>query len=277
MKTLIPLLAVCSLLITAGSCQKDEPAPAPPDETGLVHVHFFHLVNEAPLELDTMKYIPDGGVQFKVTDLQYFISRITLYRHGGEPVVLSDGDSIRYIDLRLAETLDWPAAGTIAAGDYDSVAFNFGLDDKQNRSNRFPDPPERDMFWPEVLGGGYHHMKLNSVWKNCCTNIQSPFMMHLGTGQIYSSVTPDPDSIIGFVPNWFHVCLPASSFTMATGDTLTIGIVMNIDHWFNGPPNPLDLDTLPQGIMQNQALMQQVKENGEGAFTIDFPIILYPH
>jgi hypothetical protein len=269
MKTLVAMFLASFLLVIAVSCKKDEPAPVPPGETGLVSVRFEHHVDSVPLELDTLKYVTDGGIQYKVTDLQYFISRITLYKHGGEPVVLSDGDSIRYIDLRLPETRQWQAAGTIEAGDYDSVAFTFGLDDMQNISNRFPDPPERDMFWPEVLGGGYHHMKLNSVWKNCCTNIQSPFMMHLGTGQIYSSVTPDPDSIIGFVPNWFHVCIPASSFTVDAADTLTIGIVMNIDHWFNGPPNLLDLSTLPQGIMQNQELMSRIRENGMGAFTFE--------
>jgi hypothetical protein len=42
---------------------------------------------------------------------------------------------------------------------------------------------------------------------------------------------------------------------------------MHLDRWFNGPPNPLNLASLPQGIMQNQPLMHQVCQNGRGAFS----------
>jgi hypothetical protein len=183
-------------------------------------------------------------------------------------VVLSGGDSIRYIDQRIPETHEWIPAGTIPAGNYDSVAFTFGLDAQQNISHRFPNPPERDMFWPEVLGGGYHHMKLNSVHKNCCTNLDTPFMMHIGTGQIYSSQTPNTDSIIGFVQNAFRVSLPGSSFTLENDSLLVLSIVMNIDRWFNGPPNMLDLNTMPQGIMQDQERMNMVCENGRNVFSV---------
>jgi hypothetical protein len=251
------------------SCEHTEtPSPVPPAQTGIVGIRFIHVVDAVPLELDTLKYITNGGINYKIADLQYFISGITLYIHGGGSLVLSDGDSIRYVDARMPETQSWLPAATIPAVQYDSVAFTFGLDDNQNISNRFPNPPERDMFWPEVLGGGYHHMKLNSVWKNSNTNIESPFMMHLGTGQIYSSPQPDPDSITGFVPNWFHVSLPGSGFSLQADSTLVLGIVMRIDRFFNGPPNLLDLYVLPQGIMQDQELMGKVRENGKGAFTM---------
>ena len=55
------------------------------------------------------------------------------------------------------------------------------------------------MFWPEMLGGGYHYMKMNMIWSD--TSALNPFNMHLGIGQIYSSLEPNVDSITGFVPN----------------------------------------------------------------------------
>jgi hypothetical protein len=258
-----------SLLAIFWSCTKETPLPPnPPNNTGAIGFRFIHLVDSVPLELDTFNYITKGGVLYKITDLQYFISGITLYMHDSGSVVLSDGDSIRYIDHRIPETQSWIPAGDIPAVEYDSIGFTFGLNEQQNISNRFPNPPERDMFWPEILGGGYHIMKLNSVWKSCCTNLEYPFAMHVGTGQIYSSPTPNTDSIIGYVQNAFRVVIAGSSFTVTRDSTLVLGIIMNIDHWFNGPPNLLDLNIMPQGIMQDQENMAKVRDNGKGAFTV---------
>ncbi len=260
------LLTMALAVAMLASCRKDDPVP--PSGAAAVGIRFVHLVDSVPLALDTFSYTTRGGVLFKITDLQYFISGLTLYPAGGNPDILTDGDSIHYVDLRIPGTWLWHPAGSIPTGAFDSVAFTFGLAQWQNISNRFPNPPERDMFWPELLGGGYHHMKLNTVWKSCCTNLDSPFMMHLGTGQIYSSPTPNPDSITGFVQNAFRVVLPASSFTAAPGDTVILDIVMNIDHWFNGPPNMLDLNVMPQGIMQSQEWMGKICDNGKSAFSL---------
>jgi hypothetical protein len=260
---------LCGLIVLSSCEHTPPPEPEPPSDKGTIGIRFLHMNGSAPLELDTMIYATDGDIVYKITDLQYFISGITLYIHGGGSLVLSDGDSIRYVDARMPETQTWLPAEAIPAVQYDSVAFIFGLDDRQNISNRFPNPPERDMFWPEVLGGGYHHMKLNSVWKNDSSNLDVPFMMHLGTGQIYSSPQPNPDSIIGFVPNWFRVSLPGSGFTMKADSTLVLEIKMHVDRWFNGPPNLLDLYALPEGIMQDEEAMGKVRDNGRGAFTIN--------
>lgn len=258
------LLPALLLMFACEKNGKDDPDAG----SGVVSIRFVNRVTSQPLVLDTLQYVTQSGQSYKITDLQYFISKITLYRHDGGVVILSDGDSIRYVDARLPETQAWDSAAVIEAGEYDSVAFIFGLDESQNISYRFPNPPERDMFWPEVLGGGYHHMKLNSMWKSCCTNLESPFMMHLGTGQIYSGQTHSTDSIIGFVPNWFRVSLPASSFTLQRDSVITLRLMMNIEYWFNGPPNILDLSSLPQGIMQNQELMAKVRDNGKNAFSM---------
>lgn len=254
----------CLILVPFLFTSCKEETPVPPD--GRVVMHFNHVIYGSPLELDTMKYASQAGVPFKVTDLQYFVSKVTLYRNGGESQVLADSDSIQYVDARIPGTFLWMTEGNVPSGPVDSVAFTFGLDDQQNISNRFPNPPERDMFWPEMIGGGYHHMKLNSVRR--ITDGDTPFMMHLGTGQIYSSPSPNPDSIISFVPNWFRVVLPASACVVPEGDTLVLVLTMHMDHWFNGPPNLLDLNTVPPGIMQNQPMMEMIRENGRGAFTM---------
>jgi hypothetical protein len=254
------------LFLTACSSD-DDPPFIPPETGGAITIRFHHNVDSLPLMLDTLRYINNAGNLYKITDLQYFISDVTLYLHGGGSAEVAANDGIHYVDLRYGETMQWYPSDVIPFGEYDSVSFIFGINATKNLSNRFPDPPERDMFWPEMLGGGYHYMKLNVMWKDCCTNEINPFNMHLGIGQTYSSIIPDVDSITGFVQNYFRVSLPASSFTMNTGSTI-FDITMNISKWFNGPPNLMNLAVLPAGIMQDQENMHKVCQNGATVFSI---------
>ena len=130
----------------------------------------------------------------------------------------------------------------------------------------FVNPPEKDMFWPEYLGGGYHSMKLYGKWIPAGQTIQtSPFDFHLGRGQIYYSY---PDSITGFIDNDFTVSLPASAFDVSAGETLTVGITMHIENWFKNP-HVYDHDVYGGYIMQNQEAMQKVRENGHDVFSFN--------
>jgi hypothetical protein len=124
------------------------------------------------------------------------------------------------------------------------------------------------MFWPDVLGGGYHYLKLNGKWLNDGMTKNIPFEFHLGIGQNYSGDTIDINDITGFVHNNFRLTLPGSSFQMAAGDTVHLAVSMNIDQWFTDPYT-IDLLTFPFNIMQCQECMRMGCENGkEGVFSV---------
>ena len=260
-------IGLTGLIFSINSCSKDEARIAyllnPANQ-----VVFHHAIGDDALVLDSMIYINAAGEHYEITDLQYFISRITLYTSDGKTCLIRDDQGIHYSDARIPSTLLWDIATEIPEGIYDSVAFTFGLDEQDNISNRFPDPPERDMFWPEILGGGYHHMKLNTKWRNDTMNEALPFMMHLGTGQIYAGEQHDPDSIIGYIPNAFRVVCVFPSFEVSKETGVQLSVTMHIDRWYNGPPVQFSLADLPQGIMQDQDAMQRVCMNGRRLFSV---------
>jgi hypothetical protein len=258
MKHLI-CLAAC-LLVIAGCKKSDDP-----NDNGKIQIVFSHRVNGNPLVLDTLIYQTATLHNYKVTDLQYFISDITLYHDGGKQVTLSQDEGIHYVDARIPSTLAWSPDDEIAPGTYDSLSFTFGIDAVKNVSNRFPNPPERDMAWPDILGGGYHYMKMNLMYKNAPAATTQPFMFHLGIGQIYSSAVPNPDSITGYVQNYFPVTLK-NSFTIAEGAIRTIQCTMLVDRWFDGTET-FDFTDYPGGIMQYQEGMHRACLNGRNAFT----------
>jgi hypothetical protein len=262
LKRPLPATWICCLLLLAACHKEENPAN---DESAGVGFVFRHVVGASALAPDTLAYVNCAGNRYKVTDLQYFISGITLTGNGKKIEVATDG-GIHYVDLRIPATQSWAPSGVIPTGKYDSVSFIFGIDSANNYSNRFPNPPERDMAWPDILGGGYHYMKLNMMWKNDTMVNPMPFMFHLGIGQIYSGITPDPDSIVSFVQNWFRVTLPASVL-VEPGSKKEIVLVMDLSQWFCSS-EVFDFAQYPMMIMQNQEGMAKACRNGRQAFRI---------
>jgi len=271
-KTFISILLVTALFMS--SCRKNEINLVPlTHPAGKVILVFEHFADGKPLLFDTLLYSTSLGNRYRVSDLQYFLSDIVFHSSGGTNYTITDNDSIHYIDAREKPTLEWDIKNPeLPAGNYDSVSFTFGLNEKANRSNRFPNPPERDMFWPDILGGGYHYMKMNLEWKNDTLQEPLPFMFHLGIGQIYSGTTHDPDSITGFVQNYFTVTLPGSGLPVKEGVTCIVTIQMNIERWFDGE-NAFDFSAYPMGIMQDQDGMHKACLNGRKVFTCRVDIV----
>jgi hypothetical protein len=255
----VAVIVLCLLLCAA--CRKS----AETTGTGKMHFGFSHQVGVTPLMTDTLVYSTSTLHHYKVTDLQYFISDILLYHDDGKSVPLHSGDGIHYVDIRLPATLDWYPGDELPPGNYDSLSFTFGINEVKNTSNRFPNPPERDMAWPDILGGGYHYMKMNLLYRDLPGEVTKPFMFHLGIGQVYSSAVPDPDSITGYVQNWFTVSLPVA-FAVTAGVVTSIRFDMHVDHWFDGQET-FDFTDYPGGIMQYQDGMHRACLNGRHVFT----------
>ena len=218
-----------------------------------------------------MIYETSVGNQYMVTDIQYFISCIRVHQVGGKWMDVNPDHEVHYVDLRLVDTWTWVLKKNFRNITIDSISFVFGLDSENNYSYRFPDPPERDMFWPEILGGGYHYMKLNMKWKNPEMTEVQPFMFHLGIGQVYKGNVVNVDSIIGYVPNYFTVSLPLLPMMKNSESETSWIIAMNIEKWFDGS-YAFDFAYYPMGIMQNQEGMFKATGNGRNAFDFEVAI-----
>jgi hypothetical protein len=260
---MLPLLVLVTLSLSSCRHEVSEPPVINPS----VIIKFSHWVQNTPLSLDTMIYSTASGNAYMVNDVQYFISDVVFYRRGGMNYHVTDDDSIHYADIRIQPTLSWKLETLLPEGMYDSLSFTFGMNEQRNRSNRFSDPPERDMFWPDVLGGGYHYMKMNLKWKNDTMPLPEPFNFHLGIGQISSRAGTSSDSIIGFVQNFFTVTLPLSSFEISNNTIAVLDLRMNIEKWFDGEV-AFNFAGYPYGTMQDESAMENACRNGRHAFEI---------
>jgi len=245
------------------SCQHDD---APAAQAGL-KLSFSHTVNGQALVTDQMNYMNAAGNTWEVTELMYFISDVQLYHNNGEIVKPANWDDIHYVDIHYPATLSWSMPGPIPAGNYDSLTFTFGIRSEANQSFMFVNPPEVNMAWPDVLGGGYHYLMLNGWWKDTADQ-RRPFNFHLGKGQVYAGEQGDVSTISGFIDNSFTVNPGGGPFVIAnTGAEATL--TMDINSWFETPV-VYDHNVFGGAIMQNQQAMHTGCLNGRDAFTLNW-------
>ena len=245
-KNIIVLLLLMPLLFS--SCHKEK--------TAALSVSFAFQVDGQTLEQDVRKYVNAAGNQYEVNEVMFFISNIKLYKSDGSVVAR---DRIHYVDIDIASTLDWDF-GMVPQGDYSAISFTFGLNNAENQSYLFVNPPECNMSWPEVMGGGYHYMKINGKWL-ADDNQVKPFNLHTGIGQLYD----DEGNVTRFVDNSFTVNLEVPFTVKENGENLQL--VMDINKWFNAS-RMFDLDEWGGSIMQNQAAQEILKQNGPYVFAL---------
>jgi len=257
MNRVYQLLFLFIIVALITSCRKS------PD-TGKIKILFEHRVNGQLLVKDQMIYTNATGNHYEIHGLKYFISEVKLHKHDGTIVDVSSSSPAHYVDIDIPGTLTWQVPGDYQANSYDSISFTFGLREALNKSNSFVNPPESNMAWPEVLGGGYHFMMMDGFFNNTLS-VRSPFNFHLGTGQIYTGGMGTAN-ITGFVQNYFHVRIPASSFILFNGQVKSLKFIMNVDSWFTTPVD-WDFNVWSIMIMQNQTAMGTMKRNGFDVFS----------
>lgn len=234
------------MLATLTSCTK-------PVSYGDTEIRISYIANGSPLEMEHLGYTNEAGNQFMVTEIQWFISNIILVNEQGDEKNI---EKIFYIDTNIPESQTLQVAA-LPCGHYTAMSFTFGLSKEDNVTGLFSDPPERDMFWPEPLGGGYHYMKLNGRYLNDGDSL-APMNIHLGIGQNTDHTE--------FYDNSFRMELPID-FTVTEDGNNSLILVMTIDNWFRSP-NIYDIKTFGSAIMQNQEAQQMLKENGADVFSI---------
>ena len=255
-------LSLFSLVLTLTGCKEDVvPQPA----TSL-QINFLHKLDGNPLVTDSMMYTNAAGNNYEVTEIMYFISDIRMYHHDGREINPASWDDIHYIDTNIPETFSWVIGNDIPQGQYDSITFIFGISEAKNQSFMFVNPPEVNMTWPEVLGGGYHYMMLNGWWIDR-EAVRRPFNFHLGIGQIYANNSGQVADITGFVHNAFKVNPGGGAFTIEPGKANLATLAMHIESWFETPVI-YNHNTFGGAIMQNQEAMHTVCLNGADVFSI---------
>jgi hypothetical protein len=250
-----------ALMLVIGSCSTTNEEPTP--NAGQISFSFEHRVDTELLRTDELIYENEAGNRYMVNEIQYYISDVTLYQDR-DSIILNAWSDIHYVDTDISSTREHLFPDKIPAGVYDRISFTFGLNAQKNQSLIFVNPPESLMFWPELLGGGYHYMKLNGKWRDTLDRL-TPFNFHLGIGQIYHSF---PDSISAYVHNDFRVDLPDSRIEILGGENKDITLVMNIENWFKSP-YIYDHNHWGGDIMQKQDAMKMACENGRDVFTVE--------
>ncbi len=260
------LLFISVFIFILTSCKKDE-SSVPITETGTFKINLKHSIANLPVELNQNIYINEAGNHYEVNDIMYFISDVKLHPHIGTPFIIDKSTLAHYVDVGIPSTLNWTFKDAIPVGVYDSISFIFGINKDKNISNSFVNPPESNMFWPEILGGGYHYMKINGKWLNQ-QNTSVAFNFHFGIGQIYTdTVTYNVNTITSYVQNYFSVSLPLTSFQILKNQATSINLEMAIDKWFK-TPHVWNHNYWGSSIMQNQKALQTIKENGFDVFSI---------
>lgn len=230
------------------------------EKTGKLNLKFTFSVDGEALRTQERIYTNAAGNSYEVDEVKYFISDITLLSEELGNYSVRNKNSIHYVDSDIPSTLGWSIGDPLPAGHYDGIRFTFGLSQDKNTSHLFPNPPESNMAWPSVLGGGYHYMQINGKWDH--QGAITPFNLHTGIGQVYST-----DSVVRYVHNHFTVTIPNSSFTVEKDKIATLVLDMNINNWFSDP-QVFDLDIWGGSIMQNQNAQLVLKQNGWNVFSV---------
>ncbi len=245
-----PLLLLAVIALFALSCAKERLKKVAPQFI------FKHEVNGFELQTGVMNYTNLAGNLYQVDELQYFISEVTLNTADGQELLISSDNGIHYIDAATPSTLTWNPQDYLPVTDYASISFVFGINETKNKTGLFVNPPERDMFWPDLMGGGYHYMKMNGKWK-ATGDTTKAFNFHLGIGLKAGETT--------MYQNYFKVTLPLNIHAGTLSNTYTI--TMNIEKWFESP-NLWNWNVIGGQIMQNQVAMRKATENGANAFSV---------
>lgn len=235
-----------------------------PKKNGNLVFKFDHRIDNDSIIYDSTMYVNAAGNPYQVNLIQYFITDVTLHNSDGSVKVINEWTDYKYVDTDIPSTFEWKVADLIPEGSYSKITFTFGWIDAKNETMMFVNPPENPMMWPEVLGGGYHYIKLDGKWKNPADSLIG-FGLHLGRGQIYDNL----GNITGFIDNSFNITLPASSFSIIENQNKEIQIIMNVENWFKNP-NEYDFDVSGGAIMQIQSAMNQFCENGNDVFSIGY-------
>lgn len=234
------LFFIAAALLMLGACSKKETTPLSPTN---LQIQLQHTVGGQPLLFDSMAYHNGAGEIYSISKLQYFISEISFY-HSGELVY--NIDTIAYIDAQRDEYVF--ERMNVSPFIYDSVSYSIGVPTSYNEHGKLAATYENiAMEWPEVMGGGYHFIKLEGHWKD--NGAITGYTVHLGT---------NPYLVKGGYKY-------EGSITAGTQNN--IAFKMDINEWFEHP-NTYSFKSDGVYTMGDAVLMQKISENGRDVIKV---------
>ena len=245
MKNLSKLSLLFSSLILLTACPPKEVMQA-----DHINLHFSHQIDSLPpLIKDSLLYTNESGQLFSIKNLYYLISDVKLTDENGN--TLQELVSEHFVSSDDESTYSLYLPEILYSGEYANIEFTLGLDSTKNISNIFVNESyHTQMFWPDLMGGGYHYMKLEGAFDND----SSFYNIHTGAsmGNDYSITKSFPINLTSFENGKVHY----------------IDINMNINNWFSSP-NTITL--LNDGIMGNMQQQMELQQNGtEDVFDITY-------
>lgn len=232
-----PLLIISTFAILLTACKKDKPI-----STNLT-IDFTQTVDGENLAMDNIQYTNAANQDYSVKRLWYIISDITLHKDNGTTNLLKE---VHFIDASNPSTLSFEISD-LEDGNYTSISYKMGLDTAKNISNLYVNEDfHATMFWPDMMGGGYHYMKLDGNFDNDSTFYNT----HTGgtMGVDYSFENTNTISLI----------------TDKTTSEANITINMEVNNWYQNP-NTITLTT--DEIMDSMEKQMKLKSNGADVFS----------
>ncbi|MDE6630174.1 MAG: hypothetical protein K2K11_01970 [Bacteroidales bacterium] len=227
-----------------------------------MRLRFTFTFEGESLRMGERTYGIASGERIAVSDIRYFVSDVVLVDYAGRRVKFEEDDrNVHYVSSDLEESLTWRSSRKLPTGVYDYVEFVYGLDSARNVSHAFRNPPESLMFWPEVLGGGYHYMQINGYWgdagETACTR---PFGLHTGIG------TEQGEAGSVHFSNAVKIIDTLRFFLVEDGDkTLTVN--MEVAEWFRNP-HEWHFSQYGGSVMQNPEAQRVLRDNAAGVFEV---------
>ena len=239
-----------------GSCDKEEKL------TTNLTVNFTHTVDNASLIIglgcsnggeclpdhscclngSLLPYENSASEKYNVQRLQYVISDISLHSNQ-DNLLLKD---VHFINLEDLSTLHIDI-GKLENAEYTSISFTMGLTNAKNQNNAFLNEYWHTlMIWPEIMGGGYHYMKLEGDFDT----ITQGYATHTGALQMMN----DPMRM----DYSFNTNIP---ITLNVDDNLgdvSININMEVNNWYRNP----NIYNLSSAIMGDMSKQMQLQTNG---------------
>lgn len=234
------------------SCNNDDPTGT---TSYPVTIDFTHVVNGGQLMTNALNYTNAAGNMFSVEKLQYIISDIEFHKKDGGSTII---DEYHFVDIVDSSSLTFDTGISLEEGVYDRLSFVFGLKEDKNISGIHTDLNALSWSWPEMLGGGYHFMKLEGRYIDTMTNTAS-YTTHMGTAREITTVDTT------FQVNYIQIDL--SNIEININSETTIDIEMEVSKWYENPYT-WDLNLLNTMIMPNFEAQRNLRNNGQNVFSI---------
>jgi len=233
-------LSLILILILITSCTKDN------NQITNLTINLTHTVDNINLVIGgaLLPYTNLAGEQYNVRRLQYIISNIKLNKVNEESILLK---SIHFADLEDLTTLSIDM-GELDNAEYTSITFTMGLENSNNITNtHLNENWHPTMAWPDIMGGGYHYMKLEGD----VDTITKGYATHTGALQMMGEIIRMDHS--------FTIDMPINLTVDNNVGDVTININMEINNWYENP----NIYNLSPAIMGDMSKQMQLQANGE--------------